>query len=215
MLALALLVASIGIADSLNPSTIGPGLYLALGRHGMRRLAGFTGGVFGVYLVGGLALTLGPGRAIPHPGAHGKHLVEGAFGAALVIFAAALWLARGWIARRQLRPERSPAGRSPLLLGAAIMAVELPTAFPYFAAIAAIVAAGRSPIDDVVLLVAFNTAFVSPLVAVLLLRSLSGARVTRSLEAFRSWLQHAAPVLLPALALVAGGALLLAAWAGV
>ena len=214
MVALALLVGSIGLADSLNPSTVGPALYLALGRNGMWRLGGFTAGVFVVYLVGGLALTLGPGLAVPHPGAHGKHLVEVGLGAALVVFAAALWLARGWVAQRQRRPEK-PAARSPLLLGAAIMAVELPTAFPYFAAIAAIVAAGRSPVQDVMLLVAFNAGFVSPLVAILGLRSLTGDRGTRSLEAFRVWLEDAAPLVLPALALLAGIALLLAAWAGV
>ena len=33
MLGLALLVFSIGIADSLNPTTVGPALYLALGGH--------------------------------------------------------------------------------------------------------------------------------------------------------------------------------------
>ena len=214
MVALVLLIGSIGVADSLNPSTVGPALYLALGRNGIRRLAWFTSGVFVVYLVGGVALTLGPGRAVPHPGTHGKHLVEGALGATLVVFAAALWLARGWITRRPRRPEGS-AARSPLLLGAAIMAVELPTAFPYFAAIAAIVAAGRSPVEDIVLLVAFNAAFVSPLVAILGLRSLSGDRGTHTLEAFRVWLERAAPLVLPTLALLAGVALLLAAWAGV
>ena len=208
MLALALLVLSIGIADSLNPSTVGPALYFALQRDAASRLAAFTAGVFGVYLLGGIALTFGAGRAVPHPGAHTRHLIEAGLGAGLLVFSAALWLARGRVARG-LAHAQHRSGRSPLLLGAAIMVIELPTAFPYFAAIAAIVAADRSGIEDVALLVLFNAAFVAPLVAIVVLRSLAGERGMRSLEALRAWLDRRAPVLLPALIFVVAVAFLL------
>ena len=52
------------------------------------------------------------------------------------------------------------------MLGASITAVELPTAFPYFAAIAAILGAGLGPVRDLVLLLVFNLCFVLPLVAI-------------------------------------------------
>jgi cytochrome c biogenesis protein CcdA len=208
MLALALLVVSIGLADAINPSTVAPALYLALGRHAVRSLLGFTAGVFGVYLAGGILLTLGPGRAIPHPSAELKHIVELALGGAMIIFAVALWLTRSHIARRLAGEERRIRG-SAALLGATIMAAELPTAFPYFAAIAAIVASGHGPVTDILLLVLFNVAFVSPLLAITAVRARAGPRGEARLDALRLWLVRRAPVLLPVVLLVVAVALLL------
>ena len=59
MLALTLIVASIALADCVNPSTLVPALWLASARSG-RGLASFTVGVFVVYLAGGLILVLAP-----------------------------------------------------------------------------------------------------------------------------------------------------------
>jgi len=206
--ALALLVLSIGVADSINPSTVAPALYLALDRDGVRRLAGFTAGVFGVYFAGGVVLTLGPLSAVPDPGATVKHLIELGLGAGTLVFAAGLWLTRAHVARRLAREERR-IRRSSFLLGATIMAVELPTAFPYFAAITAIVASGRGRATEVLLLVLFNLAFVAPLVAVLAVRAAAGTRGEVRLERVRLLLDGHAPVLLPALALAIAAALLL------
>lgn len=62
---------SVGLADSLNPSTVGPALYIATGRQRVWRVTQFTIGVFGISFVGGLVLTIGPGRLllglVPHP----------------------------------------------------------------------------------------------------------------------------------------------------
>ena len=86
MLALALLVVSIAVADSLNPGTIAPALYFATSAHPARKTLAFAAGVFAVNLVGGIALLLGPGRlvlgALPHPGADAKQLAELGLGAA-------------------------------------------------------------------------------------------------------------------------------------
>jgi hypothetical protein len=60
MVGLTVLVASIGLADSINPSTLVPGLWLA-GKPSARGLGSFTAGVFATYLTGGLVLVLGPG----------------------------------------------------------------------------------------------------------------------------------------------------------
>ena len=43
-------VISVGLADSLNPSTVGPALYLATVQKRVVRVAQFTIGVFGVDL---------------------------------------------------------------------------------------------------------------------------------------------------------------------
>ena len=76
MLRLIGLVISIGLADSLNPTTIAPALYLATSDHARTRLIEFTLGVFAVYLVGGLIIALGPGRAAALARSHtpGRHL---------------------------------------------------------------------------------------------------------------------------------------------
>jgi hypothetical protein len=57
-------VISVGLADSLNPSTVGPALYLATIRKRVWRVTQFTIGVFSVDLVVGLVLTIGPGRLL-------------------------------------------------------------------------------------------------------------------------------------------------------
>ena len=62
MLAVAILVASLAIVDSLNPVTILVAVYLGSTREPRRRLTGFVIGVFSVYLVGGLVLVLGSGE---------------------------------------------------------------------------------------------------------------------------------------------------------
>ena len=64
MLRLIGIVISIGLADSLNPSTIAPALLLAAGPAPAQTVAQFTAGVFLVYLLGGALIALGPGRAV-------------------------------------------------------------------------------------------------------------------------------------------------------
>ena len=49
-------VVLIAVADSLNPSTVAPALYLAAGKIAVRSLLGFTAGVLVVSVVGGLLL---------------------------------------------------------------------------------------------------------------------------------------------------------------
>ena len=86
-------------------------------------------------------------------------------------------------------PQPDAEGKSSWILGATITAVELPTAFPYFAAIAAIVGAGTRARARVVLLVMFNLCFVLPLIAIVLdaldrrRRRRGGARSGRGLPA--------------------------------
>src|SRR5438874_11785855 len=138
---LLVLVVSIAAVDSLNPSTVLPALVYALGRHARRDVALFVTGVFTVSTAGGLVLVFGPGRellrAISSPSRHTVRLVEAGAGGLLVLVAAALWLTRAQMARRMSQERRGP-GNSAFLLGAAIMATELPTAVPYFGALIAV-----------------------------------------------------------------------------
>ena len=211
MFALLALVVSIAAADSLNPSTLAPALFFAVGPHGRRDVASFAVAVFLVSLAGGLALTFGPGQVlltrVAKPSPHTVHLIELAAGGAALPVAAALWRARARIGARLAR-ERQPGGRPAALLGAGIMAVELPTAVPYFAAVAAIVSSGHRDSTQIVLVLLYNLVFVAPLVALFGILALAGARGTRFAAQARLRLDSWAPRVAPA-ALVLAAAVLL------
>jgi cytochrome c biogenesis protein CcdA len=215
MLALALFVFSIGIADSINPSTLVPALFLASGKRGLRQVVGFTFGVFAVSYLGGALIALGPGKlvldALPHLHHREKHIAEIVIGCALLALAAGLWAARGRVADRLNRPRgRSGGATSSFLLGAGIMAVELPTAFPYFTAIAAVLASEAGRVKVLILLLVFNLAFVLPLLAIVAIRAFAGPRAIELLDRAGVWMRrHAASMsalLLAGLGLVAIGA---------
>ena len=201
---------SVGLADSLNPSTIGPALFLATAAHRIRRVAEFTVGVFGVNLVAGVVLTIGPGRLllalVPHPRGTAKHVIELAVGAALLATAVAVWLGRRKLARKEL-PMRGGGRGSALITGASIAAVELPTAAPYFAVIAGIVASDAGIPQEVGLLVLYNVAFVLPLLAIVLVLLVGGKRADPLLRRGGAWVERRWPVVLAGLLLFVGSVL--------
>jgi cytochrome c biogenesis protein CcdA len=201
---------SVGFADSLNPSTVGPALYLATLAQRIRRVMEFTIGVFGVNLVAGVVLTIGPGRLllglVPHPRGTVRHVIELVAGVVLLGAAVALWLGRRSLARRAL-PMRGGGSGSALITGASIAAVELPTAAPYFAVIAAIVASSATIPQEVVLLVIYNVAFVAPLLAIVVVLLVAGARAEQLLQKGGAWLERRWPVVLASLLLFVGSAL--------
>jgi len=208
MLRILWVVVSIGLADSVNPTSIGPALYLASGRRPCRAVLEFAAGYTAVMLVAGLVLTLGPGGAIlalvPKPNATTRYILETIAGAAMLITAAVLWRRRGSLSRRESAAESHPQNRSPAKLGAWISAAELPTAFPYFAAIAAVVGSGV-PVEERVLLVAiYNLCFVLPLLAIVAGVMIGGERALERLRRARAWLHRRWPVLVAAAALLAG-----------
>jgi cytochrome c biogenesis protein CcdA len=207
MLRLIGLVVSIGLADSLNPSTIGPALYYAAGEHPRRDVAEFTLAVFGVFLAGGLIIALGPGELllalVPHPHRRLAYLLEIVAGVAMLTAAAFLWGYRDRLGRPKQR-EVKARGRSSILLGATIAAVELPTAFPYFAAIAAIVGSGYGVLRQIMFLVLFNICFIAPLLAILGVLTFAGPDAQRLLATGREKLEAHWPTVLAVLALLAG-----------
>src|SRR6476620_3281567 len=146
VLAAATIVLGIALVDSLNPGTIGPALVLAVSAKPARRILEFAAGVFLVNVIGGALIMFGPGHwlvALTHKLSHDlKHALMTAAGIALLAGAVAL-LARH---KRLTRPKAvtgQARGRrgSAFAFGAGLALVELPTAFPYFIAIGAIVEA--------------------------------------------------------------------------
>lgn len=214
MLQLLGVVISIGLADSLNPSTIGPALYLAGGEWARRRVLGFAAGTFIVFLLGGLILTLGPGRAIlalvPHPHATARYILETIAGAALLAVGVVLWRRRREIQHRAQNSDGQPgriaskAEQNPLIVGATISVIELPTAVPYFAVIAAVVASSTSIPHQILLIVIYNVCFVLPLLVIVLMLTVLGERTVQILSAARQYLRRRWPTIVGVVALIAG-----------
>ena len=93
-------------------------------------------------------------------------------------------------------------------------AVELPTAVPYFAVIAGIVASSASVPQAVGLVALYCLAFVLPLLAIVVTLLVAGERADPLLEKGAAWLQRQWPLVLATLLLVVGSALILAGGAG-
>jgi cytochrome c biogenesis protein CcdA len=204
---LLLLVVSIGLADSLNPATVGPALVLATTRHARLQVAQFAAAVFAVNFAGGAIIALGPGQLLlallPRPGAPAKHRLEVLAGAIMIAAGVLLILSRERLSSREA-PSVDRSGRSGLALGAAVTAVELPTAFPYFAAIAAIVGSDANVAEELLLLAVFNVAFLAPVLAIIAVLAAAGERAAPLLARLGRGLQRHWPVIVGALLLIAG-----------
>lgn len=207
------LVVSVGLADSLNPTTLAPALVLATGPHAVRRMTAFTLGVFAVSFAGGLVLVAGPGElilnALPHPSHRVRQVAAIAGGVLLFVLAVVVWIRRAQIASRQndASSAGTAGGRRSLAAGAAVMAIELPTAFPYFAAIAAVIAETGTFVGRLALVALYNVAFVSPLIGLIVLRSrASGDADGRVAAAIRA-LREGGPAALAVLLAVVGAGL--------
>jgi len=216
MVGLTALVASIAIADSINPSTVVPALWLASARD-RGALAGFTLGVFAVYLAGGLVLLLGPGPAVialfhhlRGPLEHGLQAIGGVLALALALV---LWRSRNRTGGQPGAP-RSHTGASGFALGAGIMVVELPTAFMYFGAISATLAAHAATPLAIGLLIAYNALFVAPLVGILGVTRFAGERADRLIAAAGERLRYLGRLALAGVTGVAGAAPLAVGLAG-
>ncbi len=186
MLRVLVLVVSIAVADALNPATVVPALYYATTENGRNRVAAFAAAFFAVNIVGGFILVLGPGQlllnAIARPSDTAKFTVEIVAGAGLLVLGAIL-MARGPRVPAAPEPVAPPAGgRGAGVVGASLAALELPTALPYFAAIAAIVGSGVGLTSQLVLVGVFNVVFIAPVLAILVALSVAGPRIEPTLR---------------------------------
>jgi hypothetical protein len=96
---------------------------------------------------------------------------------------------------------------SAFALGAGIMAIELPTAFMYFGASSAILAARPVAPLEISLLAGSNALFIAPLVALLAVRRLAGARVERWSTSAEVRVRYVGQLALSGAAALAGTAL--------
>ena len=94
------------------------------------------------------------------------------------------------------------------MLGAGIMAIELPTAFMYFGAISAILAAHPATPIELSLLIAYNALFVAPLVVLLAAGRLAGPQADRWITTASERLRYLGQVVLTCVVGAAGATLL-------
>ena len=210
MLRLVILLTGIALADSVNPTTIGPALYLSTVERPVRRVAEFTAAFFAVNFLAGVLIVAGPGRLrvslASRPDPELKHIIELIAGLVLIGVAVALFLGRTRLAAaggsgRNLRSGHAWA------LGATLAAAELPTAFPYFAGLAAIVGSGLGLPRQLVLVLLFNLVFVTPLIVIAMAVAFGGERAEAWLRKAGDWLRVHWPVVFATVALIAGLAL--------
>jgi cytochrome c biogenesis protein CcdA len=155
---------------------------------------------------------LGPGQlllsTVPHPGPRQESIIEVVVGAAMLVAGVTLWLRR---TRRSewTMPKFGSDDRSVAILGATIAAIELPTAFPYFTVIAAIVGSSLNLGLQVLLLIVFNVCFVAPLLAILAILTFAGDRAGQLLATAPARLQRNWRPLLAISLMVAGTFVLL------
>jgi hypothetical protein len=135
--------------------------------------------VFGVYALGGAVLILGPGQLLDTATTSSN---TPAFHVASIVLGVLLPIGAVVLSRHGRRTATAGAAvarlgaRSALALGAGVTALDLPTAFPYFAALAAIVGAGVALGSQLVLLAMFNLLYVLPLALILAVRMIAGER---------------------------------------
>jgi cytochrome c biogenesis protein CcdA len=210
VLEITLLVVSLALVDSVNPVTIAVALYLGSDERPHSRVAGFAAGVLGVYGVGGAALLLGPAQllstAVSSSETPAFHTASVAAGAGMVILALVI-MRRGRAASLTAAVDRlSP--RSALALGATVTVLDLPTAFPYFGAIATLANSGAPVGGQVGLLAVFNLLYVLPLIVIAVLPAVAGGRWHALVGRVRLALDRVAPAAVAGLTALMGGALM-------
>ncbi len=202
-------VVAIALPDSINPSLIGAELLFASGQHPARQTIALTLAAFAVTLLVGLALALGLGDLIlsvlPKPRATVKYALITAAGIVLLVGSAVLWIRRDALASSPTEAQQGhKSAGSAALVGGGIAAVEVLTAFPYFAAIAMIVGSSSSDSGKVVLLILYCVVYTAPLIGISVVCAVKRERARAVLRPIVLWLLTRWPVIVAPLAVVIG-----------
>jgi cytochrome c biogenesis protein CcdA len=203
---LVILVVSVAIVDSLNPTTIVPALYLTTVPHAVKAILGFAAGFFVVNTAAGIVgLVVGRRVAdlVPHPRPEVVHWAELVAGLGGLVAAALLWRRRSGVGAGFARVDGGTRRFAPLA-GATIAAIELPTAVPYVLVIAAIAGSSHGAVVQISLLLVFNVLFLTPVFVIAIIRAFAGERAVEVLARFRVLLLRYAGAVMAGVALVLG-----------
>lgn len=184
---------ALAVVDSINPSAIAVTLYLLGQGRSTAQVVTYLLAIFGTYLTMGVAMMLGLGAVLPgvQSFAEGRLglVVQSLIGLAMLVYAVRA-------------PAASPSTRRPephaatiaaiALLGVTVTALELPTAVPYFGAVALLTSASLPMAQWLPLLAGYNAIFVLPPALLLTGHLLAGRALEARYAALRARLQTGA-----------------------
>ena len=200
---------ALALVDSINPSAIVVTLYLLSGGRGPALIVVYIAAIFLTYLTLGVMMMSGIGALLPSLGTLGSGrlglIVQGLIGLAMLLYA----IRAPTTAKPAPRVEPSSSSYAALaLLGVTVTTMELPTAVPYFGAIALLTTADLPIAQWLPLLVLYNAIFVLPPVLLLVGHIVFGKRLDARYADIRERLQAGArETMLWIFGLVGGGLL--------
>ena len=200
---------ALALVDSINPSAIVVTLYLLSGGRMPAQIVVYVAAIFVTYLTFGVMMMAGIDALLPSLGiiASGRVglIVQGLIGLTMLVYA----IRAPTAAKSAPRTEPSSSSYAALaVLGVTVTTMELPTALPYFGAIALLTAADLPMAQWLPLLVLYNAIFVLPPVVLLAGHTAFGTRLDARYTNLRERLQAGArETMLWIFGLVGGGLL--------
>lgn len=184
---------ALALVDSINPSAIAVTLYLLGQGRSAAHVATYIVAILATYLTLGLTMMLGLGAVLPSVGplAEGRlgFIVQGLVGLAMLVYAVRAPASSPSTPRND---PRAATFAALTLLGVTVTTLELPTAVPYFGAVALLTAAKLPAAQWLPLLVGYNAIFVLPPALLLAGHLVAGRRLEARYAAFRVRLQAGA-----------------------
>ena len=184
---------ALAVVDSINPSAIIVTLYLLSGGRGPAQIVVYIAAIFLTYLTLGILMVSGIDALLPSWGSigHGRlgFIVQGLIGLAMLLYA----IRAPATVKSAPRVELSATSYVALtVVGVTVTTMELPTAVPYFGAIALLTTAELRMAQWLPLLVLYNAIFVLPPVLLLVGHIFLGSRLEARYAALRERLQAGA-----------------------
>jgi cytochrome c biogenesis protein CcdA len=200
---------ALAVVDSINPSAIAITLYLLSRERVAAQVLAYISAIFVTYLTLGAAVMSGVGALLPSwkttAESPAGFIVQGLIGLAMLLYA--IRAPRTAPAPPRVEPKATTYAAL-ALLGVTVTAMEMPTAVPYFGAIALLSSADLPVAAWLPLLVLYNVIFVLPPVVLLAGHVVLGKRLDARYAEFRGRLQAGAgETMLWILGLVGGGLL--------
>ena len=200
---------ALALVDSINPSAIVVTLYLLSGGRAPAQIVVYVAAIFLTYLTLGVMMMSGIDALLPSLETVGSGrlglIVQGLIGLALLLYAIRA------PATAKAAPRVEPSANSYValaLLGVTVTTMELPTAVPYFGAVALLTTADLPMARWLPLLVLYNAIFVLPPVLLLVGHIIFGGRLDARYADLREQLQAGArETMLWIFGLVGGGLL--------
>ncbi len=193
-------VSGLAFLDSLNPFTVAALAYLLGTKKPIGRSTTFILGTYVVYFLGGVLLlqgwltffrTLAP--RVPPSGWAIAKIVLG-----VALAAGAVWAFRKAASGTPFRPPANLSLPATLVFAAVSTASDLPSAVPYFAAIARISLSLNSAWMEITCLAWYNFLYVSPMTAMMIAFIAMGQdRSARLFSRIRTWFEWGFAKLLP------------------